>query len=68
MAGSTTWRVHVRIEKGGRYADYNDTSNMISGSREPTERDVIQATTDMIISAHPYLKGGKTVIARAAKV
>ncbi|MFJ4637578.1 hypothetical protein ACIP69_18380 [Streptomyces hygroscopicus] len=68
MAGSTTWHVHVRIEKNGRYAEYNDTTNMISIGREPNEREVIQATTDDIINAHPYLKGGKTVVAYAKKV
>lgn len=67
MAGSTTWHAHVRIEKNGKFAEYKDLISAISMDGDSDERGVVEYVTDMIINAHPYLKGGRTIVARAKR-
>lgn len=54
---SSTWHAHVRIEKNGTGAEYNDT---VSTRRHiPTAKEIEQEVIGAIIRHSPHLKGGR---------
>ncbi|MFF8447896.1 hypothetical protein ACF06Q_09365 [Streptomyces leeuwenhoekii] len=63
----STWAVTVRMEKGGQYAEYDDTMSAV-GDIPPTEEHVIEKAKDMIIDAHPEMKAGRVTVARAHEI
>jgi hypothetical protein len=65
----TTWAVHVRMEKGDRFAEYNDTISVTGGGGSlPTEADLIAEAKGMIISKHPEMKAGRIVRSSARRI
>ncbi|WP_406192393.1 hypothetical protein OH733_05365 [Streptomyces griseus] len=63
----TTWIADVRMEKGDRYAEYNDTVS-VTGDSEPTKDDVIDHIASLIINSHPDMKAGQVVRASARRI
>ena len=56
-ATGSTWQAHVRIERKGKAAEYNDlvsTRQHIATAKE-IEKEVVAA----IVSHSPHLKGGR---------
>lgn len=54
------WHVHIRVEKNGQYAEYDDSVDVASlDGREPTDRDLEQQIMDMLITHSPHMKGGR---------
>ncbi|MFD7885102.1 hypothetical protein ACFV3N_22005 [Streptomyces bauhiniae] len=68
MKRITSWRVDVRMEKNGRFAEYRDRMDVTSlDGREPTTRDVIDHVKGLIIDQHPEMKSGRVTRATARK-
>jgi hypothetical protein len=68
MTTADTWQVHVRIEKNGTSGEYNDriTAPRVRGFAVG-EKVIVESVIDMIVNAHPALKGGQLTICRARK-
>ncbi|RSR98048.1 hypothetical protein EF913_28370 [Streptomyces sp. WAC04189] len=65
----TTWAVTVRMEKDGRYAEYDDTMSLTGDDGSlPTEADVIGHARDLIINASPEMKAGEIVHSSARRI
>lgn len=66
---SSTWHAHIRIEKGGAYAEYNDLTSALSmGSEEPSEAEVAEYVMSLIINQAPAMKGGRVTLRSVRKV
>ncbi|WP_097900121.1 hypothetical protein [Streptomyces sp. b94] len=59
MATKTTWKVRARVEKNGRYAEYDDVATLYSPTGVPAAKDVLAAQLTEIVRQHPHLRGGK---------
>jgi hypothetical protein len=57
---SSTWHAHIRIEHNGQYGEYNDTISALSPNDEvPTEAEITEQVTGMVINHAPHLKAGE---------
>jgi hypothetical protein len=56
-AMGSTWQAHVRIEKRGKAAEYND----LVSTREhvATGKEIKEEVVAAIVSHSPHLKGGR---------
>ncbi|PCG82730.1 hypothetical protein CIB93_28285 [Streptomyces sp. WZ.A104] len=59
MATKSTWKVFARVEKNGKYAEYDDVATIHSPSGVPTAKDVLAAQLTEIIRQNPHLRGGR---------
>ncbi|MEU5325637.1 hypothetical protein [Streptomyces parvus] len=59
MATKTTWKVRARVERSGRYAEYDDVATLYSPNGVPTAKQVLAAQLAEIIRQYPHLRGGK---------
>lgn len=55
---NSLWYVHIRIEKNGRFGEYDDTVG-VSGSGEATAAGLEAEFKGQIINSQPHLKGGR---------
>lgn len=53
----STWRAHVRVEKNGEIAEYNDLVS--TRSHIPTAKEIEKEIVGAIINHSPHLKGGR---------
>ncbi|NUS14091.1 MAG: hypothetical protein HOY69_22240 [Streptomyces sp.] len=51
-----TWHAHVRIEKKGQAAEYNDT---VSARPHVTAKGIEKEVIAAIVNHSPHLKGGR---------
>lgn len=59
MPTKTTWQVFARVEKSGRYAEYDDIATIYSPKGVPAAKDVLAAQLTAIVQAYPHLRGGQ---------
>jgi hypothetical protein len=64
---NSLWRVHIRIEKNGKFGEYNDTISAL-GSGDATAADLEAEVKGMIINRSPQLKGGRITRCEIRKV
>jgi hypothetical protein len=56
-SSGSTWQAHVRIEKKGEAAEYND---LVSTYRHvATKKEIEEEVASAIIKHSPHLKGGR---------
>ncbi|MFE4420405.1 hypothetical protein [Streptomyces sp. NPDC056817] len=53
----STWRAHVRVEKNGEIAEYNDLVSTFSHVATPEE--IKQEVLGAIVRHSPHLNGGR---------
>jgi hypothetical protein len=53
----STWHAHVRIEKNGNAAEYNDT--VTTRSHIATAKEIKREVIGAIINHSPHLNGGR---------
>ncbi|MGW1332907.1 hypothetical protein ACWD7B_01350 [Streptomyces rubiginosohelvolus] len=57
-ATKTTWQVFARIEKDGRWAEYDDVATLYSPNGVPTAQQVLDVQLTEILRQHPHLRDG----------
>ena len=55
-SGGSTWRAHVRVEKGGEIAEYKDLVSTFE--HVATEEEIKQEVIKAIVRHSPHLNGG----------
>lgn len=63
------WRAHVRVERDGRFAEYDDKIEIFEPQGAPTSaRDVVECVLQMIAESDPSMKSGRLTVCRVKKI